>query len=516
MKGLSTPMITMFVNRQRKYGSELVAQFQDVCQNACDVVEASSFLDRKLRDPKIKLSATVYFVSSEFMKKTNQQFRNINSTTDVLSFPLLNMKNGKLAGPLGSQDVFWHKDQTGEVMLGDIFISLDKVRIQADELEHSMRKELYFLTVHSVLHLLGFDHIDAVDEKKMTAEQRRIMKDYQSSDDHKLMFETIELDGHADTDLSLQNMGMAHDMLKHSGFVAIIGRPNVGKSTLLNHLAGVKLAITSHKPQTTRNSIRAIVNNDNGQMVFIDTPGIHRPKNELSKFMMDAALRSTKEADVILLMADGRFERPSQVERETVDFAKKNNKKIILAINKSDFVEKEQLLPAIKNYAAIHTFSAIVPISAKTGDGVDVLIREIMSLLPEGPKYYPDDIFTDQTVRDLAAELIREQILRFTHQEIPYGTAVMIDKFEEADESLPPEKQIIRIYASVMCERDSHKAIILGKGGLMIKRIGSSARSDIELSTGHKVYLEVHVKVRPNWQNMPVHLKELGYGKDDH
>ena len=301
-----------------------------------------------------------------------------------------------------------------------------------------------------------------------------------------------------------------------SGFVTIVGRPNVGKSTLLNTLIGQKIAIVSEKPQTTRTRIQGIHTCDQGQIIFIDTPGIHRPKNELSRFMMDASLRSTKEADVILLMADGRFERPSQVERDTVEFAKNHNKKIILAINKSDYVEKEQLLPTIKNYSTLHTFSAIVPISAKTGDGLDVLIREIMSLLPEGPQYYPEEIFTDQTVRDLAAELIREQILRFTHQEIPHGTAVMIDKFEEADESLPPEKQVIRIYASVICERDSHKAIILGKGGLMIKRIGSSARSDIEMSTGHKVYLEIHVKVRPNWQNMPVHLKELGYRKDDH
>ena len=510
-------MITMFVNRQRKYETALVSRFQDICQKACDAVEASSFLDRRLRDSKIKLSATVYFVSSEFMKKTNRQFRNINSTTDVLSFPLLNMKNGKLAGPLGSEDVFWHKDQNGEVMLGDIFISLDKVKIQAEELGHDMQRELYFLTVHSVLHLLGFDHIEPVDEKKMTAEQRRIMKNYQESDDNEIALEAIDcVDNQLPDNQSVQKVSSTHELLKHSGFVAIIGRPNVGKSTLLNHLAGVKLAITSHKPQTTRNSIRAIVNTEDGQIIFIDTPGIHRPKNELSRFMMDASLRSTKEADVILLMADGRFERPSQVERDTVEFAKNHNKKIILAINKSDYVEKEQLLPTIKNYSTLHTFSAIVPISAKTGDGLDVLIREIMSLLPEGPQYYPEEIFTDQTVRDLAAELIREQILRFTHQEIPHGTAVMIDKFEEADESLPPEKQVIRIYASVICERDSHKAIILGKGGLMIKRIGSSARSDIEMSTGHKVYLEIHVKVRPNWQNMPVHLKELGYRKDDH
>ena len=509
-------MIVMFVNRQRKYNAMSVSQFQDVCQRACDDVEVSPFLDRKLRDSKIKLSLTVYYVSSEFMKKTNQQFRNINASTDVLSFPMLNMKNGKLTEPLGSEDVFWHKDQTGEIMLGDIFISLDKVRTQADELEHDMQQELYFLTVHSVLHLLGFDHIDANDEKKMTSEQRRIMKKYQTPDRQDGHLETNEGDGDLVSEFPDQNPSATHDLLSHSGFVAIIGRPNVGKSTLLNHLAGVKLAITSHKPQTTRNSIRAIVNNDDGQMVFIDTPGIHRPKNELSKFMMDAALRSTQEADVILLIADGRFERPSQVERDTVEFAQKHKKNIILAINKSDFIDKEQLLPAIKNYAALHPFSAIIPISAKTGDGVDVLIREIMALLPPGPKYYPDEIFTDQTERELSAELIREQILRFTHQEIPYGTAVMIDKFEEADETLPPDKQIIRIYASVMCERDSHKAILLGKGGLMIKRIGSSARSDIEMMTGHKVYLEIHVKVRQNWQNMPVHLKELGYGKDDH
>jgi GTP-binding protein Era len=307
-------------------------------------------------------------------------------------------------------------------------------------------------------------------------------------------------------------------MLAHCGYCALVGRPNVGKSTLLNTISGMKLAIVSHKPQTTRNNIQAIYNRDDAQVIFVDTPGIHKPQSKLSEFMVDSSFRAAKGADVVVLMADGRFEKPASVEIRAAEMAKKLKKPMILAVNKADAVSKESLLPLILNYSKIAEFSDIVPISALKDDGVDELMNAIIRLLPSQPRYFPIEEVTDQSEREISSELIREQILHYTNEEIPHGTAVEIDSFEEVlkDDAVDSyDRSLIRIHASIICEKDSHKSILLGKNGQMIKRIGTAARENIEKMTECKVFLDLHVKVRKDWKNRQVFLDEFGYKKKD-
>ena len=297
-----------------------------------------------------------------------------------------------------------------------------------------------------------------------------------------------------------------------SGFVALIGRPNVGKSTLLNQMAGIRLAITSQKAQTTRQVIRAIIDAPDSQIIFLDTPGMHQPKNKLGRFMVDSARHALAEADVALLLIDANFDpRVADIEKNILDLAAKQKKPVILVINKVDSVAKEALLPLMATFHAAYPFTAIIPISAKTGDGVDVLLQELRSLLPVGPRYFPSDSLTDQTERMLAAELIREQILRLTHEEIPHGTAVAIDSFDEDCEDDPDDRTIVRIEATILVERDTHKGIIIGKQGSMLKTIGTAARLEIEKMLGCPCYLKLFVKVREDWRNRRNILLDLGY-----
>ncbi len=508
MRGYNILMIILFVNKQRKYDADQVDSLKSVCQQAMDAVVQRPFLDSSLKSKSTCLSATISFVGADYMRKTNEQYRSINSLTDVLSFPLLDMHNGKMITALGAQDILWHKDGVGEITLGDVFISLDKASEQAEQIGHDLDREVAFLTVHAGLHLLGFDHIDPDDEKKMIAEQKRIIKtlfaDVKKSNSEISAAavppepSTPQEDGH----------------LEHSGFVAIIGKPNVGKSTLINQISGMKLSIISPKPQTTRNNVRAIINRDSAQVIFVDTPGVHKPQNELSRYMVDSSIRAAQYADVVVLLVDGRFSRPGDQDRAIVERFGRLRKPVILLINKADSVAKESLLPIIATYSEVFAFQSIIPISARTGDGVDQFLDEVIKLLPPGPRYYPEEDYTDQSERSLATELIREQILHYTNQEVPHGVAVLIDQFEDVTGENPEDefdRELVRIFASVICERKSHKAIILGKDGQMIKRIGTAARVNIERMTGCKVYLELHVKIRADWKNASAHLNELGY-----
>ncbi|MBN1891669.1 MAG: GTPase Era [Clostridiales bacterium] len=494
-------MIVLFVNKQRKFDTDEVDRLKSICQRAMDAVESRPFLDNALRNKSTCLSTTISFVGADHMRKTNYQYRDIRSLTDVLSFPLLDMHNGKMVTPLGAQDILWHKDGVGEIALGDVLISLDRANEQAQQIGHDLEREVAFLTIHAGLHLLGFDHVNEDDEKKMIAEQKRIIND---------LFPEKKKEWPGASGPRTETA----ENLAHSGFVAIIGKPNVGKSTLINQLSGMKLAIISAKPQTTRSNIRAIINRDDTQIVFVDTPGVHKPQNDLSRYMVDSSVRAAQYADVIVLMVDGRFSRPGEKDRAIIERISRFKKPIILAVNKIDDVVKESLLPIIQSYSDLHAFDTIIPVSAKTGDGVEELLDEVTKRLPSGPRYYPESDYTDQSERSISAELIREQILHYTNQEVPHGTAVLIDKFEEIhseDAKDEFDRKMIRIYASIICERSTHKSIILGKDGQMIKRIGTSARRNIESMTGCKVYLELHVKVRSDWKNASSHLNELGY-----
>jgi GTP-binding protein Era len=294
-----------------------------------------------------------------------------------------------------------------------------------------------------------------------------------------------------------------------SGFVAIIGRPNVGKSTLLNAILGEKIAIVSKKPQTTRNKIRGIKNMENAQIIFLDTPGIHTAKGYLNKFMVKEALSALEDVDCIIYMVEATRE---VIEEEL--FIIENFKKvapdgqppIILGINKTDMAEKNKLLPLIDQYSRLYAFKEVIPLSAAKGEGVDELLKLIIQLLPEGPKYFPEDILTDLPERFVAAEIVREKVFEFTKQEIPYSTAVVVERFKEN-----PQKKLISISATINVERDSQKGIIIGKKGSMLKQIGTSARIDIEKLLGTKVYLELFVKVQKDWTKDKRMLKEFGY-----
>ena len=515
-------MILSFVNKQRRYSAEKVKNYQEICSRVMEAVASRPFLDKRMLKSGIVLSATVNFVGTDKIRLVNREFRSINKVTDVLTFPLLDMKTGKLVSPLTDSDFVLH-DDVKELPLGEILISLEKAEEQSEEYGHSMEREVAFLTAHATLHLLGFDHMEPKEEKKMITEQERVLNELgitREGTTEAAAGSAKATAGISDTEEEKDDVSARdwHKLILHSGFVAIIGRPNVGKSTLLNRISGMKLAIVSAKPQTTRKNIRSILNTDDAQVIFVDTPGLHRPKSGLAEFMVNAAFRAAQDADMILMLADATKGWPSPIEREACKKAGESHKKVILAINKADAVAKESLLPIIAQYYSLFQFEAIIPISAQKGDGIDELLKEITSRLPAGPRYFPIEDITDQSERTLAAELIREQILHYTNQEIPHGTAVEIIKFEEhssGDATDEYDREQITIHASIICERDSHKAILLGKNGQMIKRIGTRARENIEKMCGCKVYLDLHVKVRADWKNKPAFLEDLGYKKED-
>ncbi len=288
-----------------------------------------------------------------------------------------------------------------------------------------------------------------------------------------------------------------------SGFIAIVGRPNAGKSTILNRLVGAKIAITTAKPQTTRNQILGILNGDEYQMVFVDTPGVHRSKTRLGDFMNHAAIGAISSVDAALLMADATRGFGPAEERIIEELTAKKIP-AVLGLNKIDRMTREALLPQIAAYAEKYDFSAIIPISAKTGDGVEILLDELQKFLLPGPMYYPEDMITDKTEREIMAEFIREKLLSYLDQEIPHGTAVEIAEMKD-------EKKVCRISADIVCEKASHKSIIIGKGGMMLKRIGTAARQEAEAFFGKKIYLQLFVKVKDDWRNSNFMLKNLGY-----
>ncbi len=288
-----------------------------------------------------------------------------------------------------------------------------------------------------------------------------------------------------------------------SGYVSLTGRPNVGKSTLLNAILGEKVAIVSPKPQTTRNRIVGVKTLPDAQIIFIDTPGIHKPKHKLGELMVKEAKGSVKEADVILFMVEP--EEPGSGDRFIIDILKDINKPVFLLINKIDTVRKSNVLPIIDSYSRLYPFKEIIPVSALTGDGVDSLVKTVTGYLPEGPKYYPEDILTDQIERFMAAEIIREKIIRHTEDEIPHSVAVEITNWSER------ENGVVFINANIYVEREGQKGIIIGKGGLKLKSIGTAARLDIEKLLGTKVFIELRVKIKKDWRGNELILKELGF-----
>lgn len=289
-----------------------------------------------------------------------------------------------------------------------------------------------------------------------------------------------------------------------SGFITIIGRPNVGKSTLLNRIMGEKLSIVSCKPQTTRNNIQTILTEDDFQLVFVDTPGIHKPKHKLGEYMVKIAQDSVKEVDLVLFLINPENE-VGKGDLYILEQLKECGVPIFLVVNKIDENPAERVAETLKNYSELFEFKEIIPISALNGKNVDELKRLMVKYMPEGPKYYPEDMITDQQERFIVAETIREKALRLLSQEVPHGIAVDIITMKK------DEKGIYHIEGNILCERDSHKGIIIGKNGAMLKKISTYARQDIEKFLGGKIYLELWVKVKKEWRDSIITLKDLGY-----
>ena len=295
-----------------------------------------------------------------------------------------------------------------------------------------------------------------------------------------------------------------------AGFVSFIGRPNAGKSTLLNRLVGSKIAIVSDKPQTTRTRILGVKNYADAQVVFLDTPGIHRPLHRMNVRMMHTAVEAMREVDVLGVVVDAS-EPPGKGDRFVVDLIRDVKAPIVVILNKVDLIRKTRLLPIIDSYAREGRFAEIVPISAATGENVDRLERVLIDRLPEGEPLYPADYLTDQPERVLAGEIVREKLLQFTHAEIPFSSAVVVDRFEEPAGG----SGMLRLFCTIVVDRESHKPIVVGRAGEMIKKIGTAAREDLERFFGTKVFLDLHVRVKSEWREDDRVLSQIGIGESD-
>ena len=294
-------------------------------------------------------------------------------------------------------------------------------------------------------------------------------------------------------------------MSKHvSGFVSILGRPNAGKSTLLNALVGFKVAIVANKPQTTRTSIQGVLTTPESQVIFLDTPGIHKADSAIGRRMMDSVRAALNERDLLLYLADAT-ERFTERDREALRLLKDSATPVLLLLNKTDLVKQQEvLLPLIDEYRKLHEFADVLPVSALRNLNLDALREAIVSRMPEGPQYFPEDHVTDQPERFIAAELVREKILQQTEQEVPHSVAVIIDRWDEAP-------NITRIYATIYVEREGQKGIVIGSGGAMLKQIGTHAREEMEKLFGVKIFLQLHVKVQPNWREKSAFLNTLDW-----
>jgi GTPase len=292
--------------------------------------------------------------------------------------------------------------------------------------------------------------------------------------------------------------------MHRAGFASLIGRPNAGKSTLLNRMVGTKVAIVSDKPQTTRNRIVAVKNLNEGQIVFVDTPGIHKPLHRLNVRMVDAAVETLREVDVVALIFDASS-RPGHGDEYVTHLLKDVRAPVVLVLNKIDLVAKKNLLPLMESARRWHDFAAIVPVSAQTGDGVERLEQVLLEQLPESEPIYPEDFLTDQAERTLVAEIVREKVLQHTRNELPFSTAVIVDQFDESE-----RERVLRLYCTIYVETESQKPIVIGRGGGMIKQIGTEARKELESFFDTKVFLDLRVKVDPDWRNNDRTLDELG------
>ena len=448
-----------------------------------------------------KAEVSITLTDDAHIHKLNLEYRGLDRPTDVLSFAFADSEEPEV------------EDGPDSEVLGDIIISLERAWAQAEEDGHGMERELSFLAVHGMLHLLGYDHMEEEERMEMEEEQRYIMGKLGISRDGRGMVLPLAQEAQvtaggtraARTEETVPSQHFSIDPKTHkSGFVAVIGRPNVGKSTLINSLIGQKIAIMSDKPQTTRTRITCILTQQDAQMVFLDTPGIHKPKHKLGEYMVKAAEGTLKEVDVIIFVVDAT-EKFGPGEQYILERLQATKKPVVLAINKLDLLtDKEQLLPIITGYNGRYSFTATVPISAKEENNLEGLLTEIKKHLPKGPQYYPEDMVTDQPERLIVAELIREKALWQTREEIPHAIAVDIEEMKARANG------DMYVRATIYVERESQKGIVIGKRGALLKEIGAKSREDIQMLLGCKVFLDLWVKVKKDWRNRDNVLSDFG------
>lgn len=466
------------VNRQRRYPlSRLVPVVREAASHA---LFSLPFVQELLAEGTgVSLDWTL--VGPRSMRQINREQRGLDQETDILSFPAREMKEGRPAAAIEAWEFLGGEGKPKALFLGDLVISPSRVDQQAEDYGRSFEAELRLLVIHGVLHLLGYDHGTDREALLMEALQAKLLADLEEVP---------------------------------CGFVALAGRPNVGKSTLLNELSDRTLAITSPKAQTTRQAIRSVLTGDHYQIALLDTPGLHRPRNALGKAMMKAATRAAGQADLLVVLVDAAW-KPfvGRLEEQVIGEAKREGKPVILAINKIDLSPKENILGLIQAYDEELKLDAYVPVSALSGDGVDRLLEEMIRLLPVRRRLFDPEDETDQTERTLSAELIRREVLDQTGQEVPYGVTVLIESFEEYEEEGGARQ--VEIGALIICEKESHKQILIGRGGSRIKSIGIAARQAIEELLDARVHLSLFVKVKPNWQNRPQDLQDVGLAGGD-
>lgn len=455
--------------------------YSDVMERTAEA--ALKHFGNKPTDVSVEITVT----DEEEIRELNRDNRGIDKPTDVLSFQ--NIAEVKL--PIKKEDYPSEINfEDGSVIIGEIYVCREKAEKQAEEYGHSTAREVAFLTCHGMLHLLGFDHTEPETEKQMNDLCEEILTDAGFTRDY-VYIEAEEKKEEENKEFK-------------SGFVAIMGRPNAGKSTLINTLVGEKVAIVSWKPQTTRNKILGICNREGSQIIFIDTPGLHKPRNALGEYMMKSAKTASEGVDCVLYVIDAEKGYDENDKKHILSFIN-DGEKVVVAVNKIDHVTREKVFGILTELNKLQKLAAVVPVSALRNRNTEPLIEEIEKLLTDHIKYYDDEQYTDKNMRFMAAEIIREKALRLLDKEVPYGIGVDVTEYSVR------ENGVIYICADVICEKAAHKPIILGKGGEMIKKISTYARQDLENMTGSKVFITLFVKVRDEWRGSTSIMKELGY-----